>query len=468
MEPSPGCGADGSTTSGDANARPQSPPVMSSSSFSSSSSSGGAHGNGTWKGWPQDFSRFPHPNYGPQINYAIWLLTGLAAGFLALRVYCKFLRHRGLWWDDYVLVVSWVALVAQTALITFNTTIGYGQHIWDFFPRDLSTFLLVSNTSGFFSILAAMWSKTSFALTLLRISEGWTRWLIWAIIASVNLVLGFAALATYIQCTPSEKLWHPTMEGRCWPKEILISYIMFCSAYSGAMDMVLAILPWQIIGKLTMNKKEKIGVLLAMSMGVFAGAVSFAKIGQLPSINKFDLIDGIWLSIFGTAESAVTIMAASIPILRALLRSSSPHPPPASLAEIDPDVGSGVRSRVRISTLAASLRLGFRSRASPIVGLSPMSLTEAPFAAERGWPPILCLRRARAKIDVLGSRTGPYDASLRHAPPVRHPGLGAAAAEWMAPNWRPTFIVHARGDWTIYRRVSRAIIATKADVTGRA
>jgi len=34
------------------------------------------------------------------------------------------------------------------------------------------------------------------------------------------------------------------------------------------MDIVLALLPWKIILSLTLNKKERIGVLLAMSMGV--------------------------------------------------------------------------------------------------------------------------------------------------------------------------------------------------------
>jgi hypothetical protein len=40
------------------------------------------------------------------------------------------------------------------------------------------------------------------------------------------------------------------------------------AAFSGAMDIVLAVLPWKIIWPLTMNKTEKIGVLLAMNMGV--------------------------------------------------------------------------------------------------------------------------------------------------------------------------------------------------------
>jgi len=53
----------------------------------------------------------PHDDQGPQLNFTIWLLTGLSAGFLALRLYCKYLRGRGLWWDDYVLVVAWVRRV---------------------------------------------------------------------------------------------------------------------------------------------------------------------------------------------------------------------------------------------------------------------------------------------------------------------------------------------------------------------
>ncbi|KAK1757765.1 hypothetical protein QBC47DRAFT_165011 [Echria macrotheca] len=224
---------------------------------------------GEWNGWPWDFSKYPHDDFGPQLNYGIWVLTAVAGGFLGLRIYCKKIRRRRLWWDDHVLIASWVALVAQTSLITFNTTLGYGKHIWDFHPKDLSLFLLISNTSGFFSILAAMLSKTSFAITVLRISQDRIRYIVWFIIISVIATLGFAALSTYIQCTPVEKLWNPLMKkGHCWPKELVIDYNIFTAAYSGAMDIILALLPWKIILSLTLNKKERIGVLLAMSMGV--------------------------------------------------------------------------------------------------------------------------------------------------------------------------------------------------------
>lgn len=49
-------------------------------------------------------------NLGPQMLISTWVLVGLSFVFLALRLFSKFKIRRGLWWDDYVLVLSWVRL----------------------------------------------------------------------------------------------------------------------------------------------------------------------------------------------------------------------------------------------------------------------------------------------------------------------------------------------------------------------
>jgi hypothetical protein len=41
-------------------------------------------------------------------------------------------------------------------------------------------------------------------------------------------------------------------------------------AYSGCMDFILALFPWVILWKLQMKKREKFGILIAMSMGVLS------------------------------------------------------------------------------------------------------------------------------------------------------------------------------------------------------
>ena len=61
-----------------------------------------------------------------------------------------------------------------------------------------------------------------------------------------------------------------------------------------------------------------------------AGITSIIKITQLPSISNSTFTESTTqLVILAAAESAITIIAASIPILRALIRDSRPPPGPA-------------------------------------------------------------------------------------------------------------------------------------------
>lgn len=44
-------------------------------------------------------------NFGPSVEACVWALAVLAAGWLGLRLYLKFQKHRGLWWDDRFLAI---------------------------------------------------------------------------------------------------------------------------------------------------------------------------------------------------------------------------------------------------------------------------------------------------------------------------------------------------------------------------
>jgi len=64
-----------------------------------------------------------------------------------------------------------------------------------------------------------------------------------------------------------------------------------CVGYSGAMDIVLALLPWKLVWPLNMRKKEKIGVIIAMSMGVFAGITAVIKVAMTPRMKEGDICE---------------------------------------------------------------------------------------------------------------------------------------------------------------------------------
>lgn len=166
--------------------------------------------------------------------------------------------------------------------------------MWQIPFRNLNDMYLIGQITITLTICAAAWSKTSFGITLLMISDGIhdkTRVFIWFALVSMNLLLGIAAMLFWVGCTPLEKAWHPYIRGTCWSPNVIITYNIFTSgtlrhvstrftmwprrktdgqgsAYSGLMDLVLAIIPWGIIMSLHMHTKEKIGVAVAMSMGV--------------------------------------------------------------------------------------------------------------------------------------------------------------------------------------------------------
>jgi hypothetical protein len=74
------------------------------------------------------------PDNGPLIVGVTWFLTVFCGGFLALRIYAKLSRLQGLWWDDHILIVSWVrkrhcALLAQYDIHTTDLLV-YRYSCW--------------------------------------------------------------------------------------------------------------------------------------------------------------------------------------------------------------------------------------------------------------------------------------------------------------------------------------------------
>lgn len=120
-----------------------------------------------------------------------------------------------------------LSLVTSNAFVSVSITLGFGRPLSEFNFKNLEIYLLVCNLAGTFSILSALWSKTSFAITVLRISSGKTKWLVWFIIVTVNLSLGVAVAFTWCQCTPIVKIWQPRVPGECWPKYVQIRFNIF-------------------------------------------------------------------------------------------------------------------------------------------------------------------------------------------------------------------------------------------------
>lgn len=208
---------------------------------------------------------------GPEILGLVWVMVVVAAAFLGLRLWVKMRSRKGLWWDDHLLVASWAMLVLFSVTTTLCTRAGLGSHVLDADIQQTPLQLGV-NVATVFSVLGAAWSKTSFALTLLRITrDGDQRVVylgIWAVIVTMNVVLTFNAIVQFIWCVPAARAWDASLDGHCWDRSVVVRYTQFAAYYSASMDFALALVPWKVLVGLRMRLKEKLGVLACMSLGI--------------------------------------------------------------------------------------------------------------------------------------------------------------------------------------------------------
>ncbi|KAK4192564.1 hypothetical protein QBC35DRAFT_227561 [Podospora australis] len=260
---------------------------------------------------------------GVTIYAVLWPLTFVSGVFLALRLYTKVLRRRRMWWDDYFIIAAWVMLLLSCSTTSTNVRFGFGLHEnqipvdnWEFFG-------IISNISGFASVISVACSKTSFAITLLRlVTDRWMRWFIYGLLALLNITHYLSAIFFWVSCDPPEKTYHPQIDGHCWPVRVTINFSIFVGVCSAFCDFALALLPWRILLRYNMYNREKIGVAVAMSMGVFAGITCIVKLTTVQVLDEGDFsYNALPLVLWGFIEPACTIIAASIPMMRHLFKN---------------------------------------------------------------------------------------------------------------------------------------------------
>jgi hypothetical protein len=224
------------------------------------------------------------PDNGPVMVGVAWTLTLLAGAFLGVRIYAKLSRKQRLWWDDYVLLISWVCtsgnimpahtdslkilLIAEAITAQVGQQLGFGKRTIDIPIENQATIALGVSVVASISCVSSTLSKISFGITLLRLTAGKLRWFVWFCIVTLFIFMIPSALFTWIQCHPVAKAWDPTVEGVCWPAYITINYGIFNAAWCAIADFALALIPWKIIWGLQLKFREKIGVGIAMSMGI--------------------------------------------------------------------------------------------------------------------------------------------------------------------------------------------------------
>ncbi|KAG7071387.1 Integral membrane protein [Colletotrichum scovillei] len=251
------------------------------------------------------------------VHATTWVMLFLSTVFLALRVYSR-LRNTGigLQADDWVLVAGWFFLLLASANVSWLMAV--------FLIRGNLLKITIARTHHNLQSVALGLTKTSFGITLFRLMPGgWEAKLIWGVIITMNLQFAIHIIAIWQAICGAPDLGHIGGD-RCWRLDQSVAFTVFSALYSAICDIVLALLPWKMIFNLQMKQSERISVAVALSMGILAGVTGVMKAVQgymLINVRSPDyLYNQAVYWIWSMAEPNVTIISASIPVLRGFVR----------------------------------------------------------------------------------------------------------------------------------------------------
>ncbi|KAK3688245.1 hypothetical protein B0T22DRAFT_148646 [Podospora appendiculata] len=248
----------------------------------------------------------------------IWGLVALTAVFVALRLYTRLVVVKKYANDDNYFILAFVLFIGCAIPITVSTHYGLGQYDSEVSPENAEAALLwldIGAMCGIFSLASAKWSLGLLLQRIVIIT--WQKLIIYFIMG-LSLVLSIAAVAmVWLRCeSASQRIAHAYCYSsalRQIPTALFISSIISNCFY--------AFFPWYILWNLNMNRREKIGIAVSMSFGLFAIVCAVERLNDRHVIATSGyLYNGMGLVVWSAVENSVTIICAAIPACRPLYK----------------------------------------------------------------------------------------------------------------------------------------------------
>lgn len=113
---------------------------------------------------------------------------------------------------------------------TYIVSLGFGNHVWTISDENLRTINLNTILVATFGIIATTTSKSSFAVTLYRIStDAWMKYLLIFIIVTINVSMNLVWIFGFAKCSPLERVFDKSVEGTCWDPKKLLKFQLFAA-----------------------------------------------------------------------------------------------------------------------------------------------------------------------------------------------------------------------------------------------
>ncbi|KAI1818091.1 hypothetical protein GGS20DRAFT_597865 [Poronia punctata] len=256
------------------------------------------------------------------IALVVWLLIGLASILLTLRLCYRVFRARlRLWPDDYFLVAALLCLIGNGVTIAKWVPNKLEPNVTTKAPAEL---VLTGSLMGLFNSLALAFSKTSLAITFMRLTVGWWKSSLGISIFVMSILFSVQAWSYWLQdCEGPPEPFRTQTGAECISFDSIRDFRIVVQILSCFLDAYFTFLPWKIVRPLELKGFEKIGLGIAMSFGCGSLATGLVRLVVLIRLvnepNEHQPFYAVGGFLFNYSEAGFSIVAACMPVLRKII-----------------------------------------------------------------------------------------------------------------------------------------------------
>ncbi|THW99246.1 hypothetical protein D6D13_10254 [Aureobasidium pullulans] len=249
----------------------------------------------------------------------------LATIFYFGRVYSRALILRTFGWDDWLLTVGWLAALANCIMACLLTNYGGGMH-----EADVPLSTIIPSLKLLYGTLIAY--QISICFTKLSLCALYLKVFTTSRSGRIFLysVFGFVVIATVclecvsiFQCNPVRGVWDINIHKKCIDT---IPAFYTSTVESVLVDILLIAFAAPKIMRLNLHARQKYALLFTICLGGVPIIASIIRAVRVSSILHAE--DKTWVSfdssIWSAVDANVSIICASVPSLKPLLRQIAP------------------------------------------------------------------------------------------------------------------------------------------------
>ncbi|KAI1638592.1 hypothetical protein F4809DRAFT_649213 [Biscogniauxia mediterranea] len=212
---------------------------------------------------------------------AITLCIAISTICYLLRAYTRIFCVKKARCEDYLGLIGYAFFIAATGILASEMRgIGFFVHGWDVRLRDLESFLYNYVIATILYCFAGMFIKMAILLewTHIFITRSNRNSFFWTchvmIYASCALYIT-TVITTNLACIPRERIWRRWIPGTCINLDV---FNLFFTTFHLIFNILMLLLPHQIIWKLSLTIRQKVGVSMIFSVGIFACACAVGRV----------------------------------------------------------------------------------------------------------------------------------------------------------------------------------------------